>query len=118
MGDGTKKTRVNDDELDDLAKALLSATRDPISTHTMQLKVKNLEAVNMKLEEKVENLEKILEDRQITPLTEDEESMKESDTTNAIDENSNDDSSNSRKVDLLNETKALFNSKRKLYIDN
>ena len=77
--DGVRKGQVSDEDLDDLARAVLDSTRHPISIHSIQLKVKTLEDLNMDLEQEVEKLEKLLEDRQITLVKKNKEKTNDCD---------------------------------------
>mmetsp|Transcript_26372 Transcript_26372/g.40467 ORF Transcript_26372/g.40467 Transcript_26372/m.40467 type:complete len:363 (-) Transcript_26372:318-1406(-) len=59
------KKQVDDDELDELAKMILAACKDPLSAHTLKAQVTDLESTNMELQHRVKILEKAIEDRQI-----------------------------------------------------
>jgi hypothetical protein len=63
---GAKKGQVDDADLDDLARKMLAASRDPLSAHTLKTQVRKLQAKNDRLRERVEKLVKRLEDQQIT----------------------------------------------------
>jgi len=58
--------QVDDDDLDELAHALLAATKDPLSAHSLKTQVQNLSEENDNLADHIKTLEKELEDRQIT----------------------------------------------------
>mmetsp|Transcript_23174 Transcript_23174/g.42020 ORF Transcript_23174/g.42020 Transcript_23174/m.42020 type:complete len:345 (+) Transcript_23174:161-1195(+) len=63
---GAKKGQVDDADLDDLARKMLAASRDPLSAHTLKTQVRKLQAKNDRLRERVEKLVKRLEDQHIT----------------------------------------------------
>lgn len=63
---GAKKGQIDDGDLDDLARKLLAASRDPLSAHTLKTQVRKLQAKNRRLKERVDKLVKRLEDQQIT----------------------------------------------------
>jgi Transmembrane protein 65 len=56
----------DDDELEDLAKTLLEATRTPMNVHAVKSKMIELERLNANLHERVQKLEQVVIDRQIT----------------------------------------------------
>lgn len=59
------KEKVPDDELDDLAHAVLSACKDPLSSHSLKAQVIDLKEDNEALLERVSWLERALEERQV-----------------------------------------------------
>eukprot|EP00567_Pseudictyota_dubia_P015055 CAMPEP_0197434956 /NCGR_PEP_ID=MMETSP1175-20131217/2601_1 /TAXON_ID=1003142 /ORGANISM="Triceratium dubium, Strain CCMP147" /LENGTH=288 /DNA_ID=CAMNT_0042963841 /DNA_START=330 /DNA_END=1196 /DNA_ORIENTATION=+ len=63
-GVGVKK-QVDDEDLDELARTLLAATKDPLSAHSLKTQVHDLAEDNASLAERIKKLEKELEDRQI-----------------------------------------------------
>ena len=63
---GAKKGQLDDADLDDLARKMLAASRDPLSAHTLKTQVRKLQVKNERLRERVEKLVKRLEDQQIT----------------------------------------------------
>jgi len=63
---GQKKGQIDDGDLDDLARKLLAASRDPLSAHTLKTQVEKLQAKNARLRERVKKLIQKLEDQQIT----------------------------------------------------
>lgn len=64
-GGGVKK-QVDDEELDELARALLAATKDPLSAHSLKTQVNDLTEENATLVERIDKLETELQERQIT----------------------------------------------------
>jgi hypothetical protein len=56
----------DDEELEDLAKTLLEATRSPVNVHAVKSKMMELEKLNANLCERVKKLEQVVIDRQIT----------------------------------------------------
>mmetsp|Transcript_1931 Transcript_1931/g.5595 ORF Transcript_1931/g.5595 Transcript_1931/m.5595 type:complete len:81 (+) Transcript_1931:665-907(+) len=64
------KERVPADNLDELAHTVLSACKDPLSSHSLRAQVLNLKEDNDALVERVLWLEKTLEERQITVVKE------------------------------------------------
>jgi hypothetical protein len=56
----------DDDELEDLAKTLLEATRTPMNVHAVKSKMIELERLNANLHDRVQKLEQVVIDRQIT----------------------------------------------------
>ena len=56
----------DDDELEDLAKTLLEATRTPMNVHAVKSKMKELERLNANLKDRVQKLEQVVIDKQIT----------------------------------------------------
>jgi glycine cleavage system regulatory protein len=63
---GQSRGQMEDGELDDLARKLLAASRDPLSAHTLKTEVQKLRAKNQRLRERVTKLIHKLEDQQIT----------------------------------------------------
>lgn len=63
---GKPNQQIDDGDLEDLAHALVGASKDPLSAHTLKAQVTNLEATNEELRLRINKLEKVLEDRQIT----------------------------------------------------
>ena len=63
---GPKKGQIDDGDLDELARKMLAASRDPLSAHTLKTTVKKLQAKNARLRERVQKLIHKLEDQQIT----------------------------------------------------
>ena len=66
---GRARGQMDDGDLDDLARKLLAASRDPLSAHTLKTQVDKLKAKNARLRDRVHKLEQKLEDRQITTET-------------------------------------------------
>jgi hypothetical protein len=56
----------DDDELEDLAKTLLEATRSPVNVHAVKSKMMELEKLNALLHERCKKLEQVVIDKQIT----------------------------------------------------
>ena len=63
---GQKRGQMDDGELDDLARKLLAASRDPLSAHTLKTEVQKLRAKNQRLRDRVNKLIHKLEDQHIT----------------------------------------------------
>lgn len=63
---GDTKMPVENEELEDLARRLLAATKDPLSTLSLKARAKELEEENNELVARVDRLEKIIDERQIT----------------------------------------------------
>ena len=61
----TTKGQVPDDELDELAAALLEATFQPVNVRSFQAHAKALEDANVELKERIRKLEKLLYEKQI-----------------------------------------------------
>jgi hypothetical protein len=61
--------QLPDDELDEIAKELLEATRSPTNVHLIKSQMKEVEQKNEELKARVLQLEKALEDKQIRVLT-------------------------------------------------
>jgi hypothetical protein len=61
---GTKK-QIPDDELDDLAQALLEATFAPVNVRSFNAQVKELEESNSELKGRCHKLEKLIQERQV-----------------------------------------------------
>mmetsp|Transcript_21768 Transcript_21768/g.43576 ORF Transcript_21768/g.43576 Transcript_21768/m.43576 type:complete len:357 (-) Transcript_21768:52-1122(-) len=56
---------VDNDDLDDLARVILAAAKDPLNAHSLKGQIESLEIENMALAERVLMLQNNLEDRQI-----------------------------------------------------
>lgn len=56
---------VDNDDLDDLARTILAAAKDPLNAHSLKGQIESLEIENLALAERVLLLESNLEDRQI-----------------------------------------------------
>jgi hypothetical protein len=56
----------DDDELEDLAKTLLEATRSPVNVHAVKSRMMELEKLNALLHERCQKLEQVVIDKQIT----------------------------------------------------
>jgi hypothetical protein len=63
---------VDNDDLDDLARTILAAAKDPLNSHSLKGQIESLEVENIALAERVLLLESYLEDRQIK-IVKDEE---------------------------------------------
>ena len=63
--DRATQQAIDDDDLDDLARTILSAAKDPLNSHTLKAQVDGLQDLNMALANRVAQLEKVIEDRQI-----------------------------------------------------
>jgi hypothetical protein len=61
---GTKK-QVPDDELDDLAQALLEATFAPVNVRGFNAKIKELQDSNSEMKGRCQKLEKLIQERQV-----------------------------------------------------
>ena len=64
VNNGTKE-QVPDDELDDLASALLEATFHPINVRSFKAHADQLQEHNQELQKRIQKLERLLQDRQI-----------------------------------------------------
>jgi hypothetical protein len=56
---------VDNDNLDDLARVILAAAKDPLNAHSLKGQIESLEIENVALAERVLMLQNNLEDRQI-----------------------------------------------------
>ena len=63
---------VDNDDLDDLARTILAAAKDPLNSHSLKGQIESLEVENIALAERVLLLESYIEDRQIK-IVKDEE---------------------------------------------
>ena len=63
--DRATQQAIDDDDLDDLARTILSAAKDPLNSHTLKAQVDGLQDLNMALADRVAQLESFLEERQI-----------------------------------------------------
>jgi len=61
-----QKKKLEDEELDDVARKLLAASRDPLMAHTLKTENEELVEENRNLKQRVEKLAAKLEDRQIS----------------------------------------------------
>jgi hypothetical protein len=61
-----------DEDLEDLAKTLLDATRTPMNAHSIKAAMNELEVTNQRLRARLQKLEKIMQEKQVsvvrTPL--------------------------------------------------
>lgn len=64
---------VDNDDLDDLARTILAAAKDPLNSHSLKGQIESLEVENIALAERVLLLESYLEDRQIKIVKDQEE---------------------------------------------
>lgn len=62
---GGPKVKVDDQDLEDLGRVLLEACKDPLSAHSLKTQVKKLEAKNERLINRLEIMERVMEERQI-----------------------------------------------------
>lgn len=67
-GCGPNKKQIDDNDLDGIARALLAASKDPLSSHSLKQQVKDLSEENEALSEKVQQLERAFEDKQISTV--------------------------------------------------
>eukprot|EP00569_Conticribra_weissflogii_P008716 CAMPEP_0171364400 /NCGR_PEP_ID=MMETSP0879-20121228/4017_1 /TAXON_ID=67004 /ORGANISM="Thalassiosira weissflogii, Strain CCMP1336" /LENGTH=452 /DNA_ID=CAMNT_0011871785 /DNA_START=182 /DNA_END=1540 /DNA_ORIENTATION=+ len=63
--DRATQQAIDNDDLDALARAILTAAKDPLNTHSLKGQLEELEIENMALADRVLALEKMLEDRQV-----------------------------------------------------
>ena len=63
---------VDNDDLDDLARTILDAAKDPLNSHSLKGQIESLEVENIALAERVLLLESYIEDKQIK-IVKDEE---------------------------------------------
>ena len=61
--------QFDDDDLEDLAMALLDSTRTPHAVHLVQAKVSQLESRNSYLQQRIQALEQIMHEKQISVVT-------------------------------------------------
>mmetsp|Transcript_19816 Transcript_19816/g.32490 ORF Transcript_19816/g.32490 Transcript_19816/m.32490 type:complete len:362 (-) Transcript_19816:40-1125(-) len=68
---------VDNDDLDDLARVILAAAKDPLNTHSLKGQIESLEIENMALAERVLMLQNHLEDQQIKIIKDGDDKGKE-----------------------------------------
>eukprot|EP00986_Skeletonema_menzelii_P003243 scaffold971_cov142-Skeletonema_menzelii.AAC.7 len=68
---------VDNDDLDDLARVILAAAKDPLNTHSLKGRIESLEIENMALAERVLMLQNHLEDQQIKIIKDGDDKGKE-----------------------------------------
>jgi hypothetical protein len=61
-----EQDQIPDDELDDLANAIMEATYHPINVQSFKIQREHLEAENTRLQSRVEKLEQMLRERQVS----------------------------------------------------
>ena len=68
---------VDNDDLDDLARVILAAAKDPLNAHSLKGQIESLELENMALAERVLTLQNHLEDQQIKIIKDGDDRGKE-----------------------------------------
>ena len=63
--DRSTQLAIDDEDLDDLARTVLAAARDPLNSHSLKGIVEELQVENDALVDRISVLEGMLEDRQI-----------------------------------------------------
>ena len=63
--DRSTHAAIDNEDLDDLARAVLAAAKDPLNSHSLKNQVDELQMENIALADRVSLLESMLEDRQI-----------------------------------------------------
>ena len=63
--DRSTHAAIDNEDLDDLARTVLAAAKDPLNSHSLKAQVDELQVENMALADRVDILTRMLEDRQI-----------------------------------------------------